>query len=419
MDTAVWFSEEDKRRYGEIYTTVCDHLDEKGRRLLGAAMVLSLPRGGQGVVAAVTGLAPDTLRIGVQQLRGERPLDDDRVREPGGGRKPITEVHPEIEQALLALVAEETRGDPESPLLWTTKSLRHLAQTLTEKGTPVSAPTVGDLLRRNGYSLQAPRKRFERGEDHPERNAQFQHIAEQSTAFMAEGQPVVSVDTKKKEMVGNYKNGGREYRPSKDPLEVNAHDFIDPAQGKAIPYGVYDPQRNEGWVSVGTNHDTAEFAVEAIRRWWRDMGSVAYSDATKLLITADGGGSNGSRLRLWKTELQRFSDETGLAITVCHFPPGTSKWNKVEHRLWSAVSLNWRARPLTSLEVIVNLISATTTSTGLRVRCELDEHPYVTGKRVDDEEMNALNIERPADVNPTWNYIIRPRVMGGSQQHAE
>ena len=414
MERAAWFSAEDERRYRTIYDNLQEHLDEKGRRLLGAALVLSLPHGGQAVVAAVTGLAPDTLRIGAQQLRGERPLDDERVRNLGGGRKPIAEVHPEMEQALLALVAEETRGDPESPLLWTTKSLRHLAQALTDKGMPMSAPTVGGVLRRNGYSMQAPRKRFERGEDHPDRNAQFEYMAAQSKAFMEEGQPVVSVDTKTKELIGNYKNGGREYRRSKNPLEVNAHDFIDPEQGKAIPYGVYDPQRNEGWVSVGTTHDTAEFAVQGIRRWWQDVGAAAYPDATKLLITADGGGSNGSRLRLWKTELQRLSDETGLAVTVCHFPPGTSKWNKVEHRLWSAVSLNWRARPLTSLEVIVNLISATTTSAGLHVRCELDRHPYATGRRVDDAEMAALNMERPADVSPTWNYTIRPRVTGGS-----
>ncbi len=409
IERAEWFSAEDQRRYSTMYELLREHLDEKVRRLLGAAMVLSLPHGGQAVIAEITGLAADTLRVGAQQLRGERALDDGRVRVRGAGRKPITAVHPELESSLLRLVEEATQGDPQSPLLWTTKSLRHLASELTAQGMPVSAPAVGQLLQRNGYSLQAPRKRFERGADHPDRDAQFRHIAEVSQAFMDQDQPIISVDTKKKELIGNYKNGGQEYRPTKQPLEVNAHDFIDPEQGKVIPYGVYDPQRNEGWVSVGIDHDTAEFAVAGIRRWWQEMGAAGYPKASELLITADGGGSNGSRLRLWKTALQRFSDDVGLAITVCHFRPGSSKWNKVEHRMWSAVSMNWRARPLVSREVVVNLIAATTTETGLRIRCELDTREYPTGRRVSDQEMEALHLERPTDASSLWNYTLRPR----------
>ena len=372
MDTVAEFSERDRDRYRQIFSTLRDHLDEKTKRLLGAALALSLGRGGPQVIHEITGLSLHTLRLGGAQLQGAEPLVDDRIRRAGGGRKPITEIHPDIEAALLALVAEDTQGDPESPLLWTTKSLVHLAEALTQQGMPVSPVTVSHLLAKNRYSMQANRKRFETGSDHPDRDQQFQFINDEVRDFQSRGQPVVSVDTKKKELIGNYKNSGREYRKKGQPLEVNGHDFPDPDKGKAIPYGVYDPVRNVGWVNVGTDHDTAEFAVESLRQYWHRMGRTAYPEATELLITADGGGSNGSRIKLWKVELQQFADETGLSVTVSHFPPGTSKWNQIEHRMFSAISLNWRGRPLTSHEVVVELIGNTTTKTGLTIDAALD-----------------------------------------------
>ena len=292
-------------------------------------MALSLGEGSHTAIHAMTGLAMDTLQLGVAQLQGEAALPEDRLRRLGGGRKPITDIYPNLVPALLTLVGEDTQGDPESPLLWTTKSLSHLADELTKQGMPVSTTTVSRLLADEGYSMQANRKRFDRGSDPPDRDQQFQYIAEQTKAFQDRGQPVISVDTKKKETIGNDKNGGQEYRPKGDPVEVNAHDFPDPTLGQAIPYGVYDPVRNTGWVNVGTDHDTAEFAVASIRQWWLRMGRTEYPEATELLITPDGGGSNGYRVNLFKWELQKLADEIGLNITVSHFPPGTSKWNLI------------------------------------------------------------------------------------------
>ena len=409
MPSVDW-TDQDRARYQVIFDTVKDHFDEKAKRLLGAAMALSLGHGGQVIMHDVTGLALDTLQLGISQLQGTAALAEDRVRRPGGGRKPITEIYPEIEDALLKLVAESTQGDPESPLLWTTKSLSHLAQALTDQGMPISTVTVSRLLTQHGYSMQANKKRFEGGSDHPDRDQQFAYIAKETKEFQAKGQPVISVDTKKKELIGNYKNGGREYREKGTPLEVNAHDFPNPKLGKAIPYGVYDPTHNTGWVNVGTDHDTAEFAVESIRQWWLRMGHERYPNATELLMTADGGGSNGYRLKLFKVELQKLADETGLAITISHLPPGTSKWNRIEHHMFSFISLNWRGRPLTSYEVVVELIGHTTTKSGLGITANLDRGTYETGKKVDAEALDNLLIEHPENQNQQWNYTIRPHV---------
>jgi hypothetical protein len=312
--------------------------------------------------------------------------------------------------ALEALVEPTSRGDPQSPLRWTCKSVRHLAEELTAQGYPIGRQKVADLLHALGYSLQANRKTQE-GTAHPDRNAQFEYIKAQVQIFQQRAQPVVSVDTKKKELVGEFKNGGREWRPQKQPLSVRVHDFPDPQLGKAIPYGVYDLTTNTGWISVGIDHDTAEFAVETLRRWWRQMGAPVYSPATELLITADGGGSNGSRGRLWKVALQRLADELGLHIRVCHFPPGTSKWNKIEHRMFSHITLNWRGKPLTSHEVIVKLIANTTTRQGLRIEVALDTNCYPTGIGVTDEEFAGVNLQR-ADFHGEWNYTISPGTLG-------
>lgn len=405
------FSEKEQARYKSIFNDLKDHLDEKTKRMLAAAMVKSLGFGGQKIIYELTGVSPDTLKLGVAQLNGTAPLDEDRIRSVGGGRKPITDIYPNIEAELLKLVAESTQGDPESPLLWTTKSLAHLSQVLTDQGMPVSTVTVSQLLHKNHYSMQANKKRFEAGNASPtDRDQQFQHINALTRSFQEKGNPVISVDAKKKENLGNYKNGGAEYQKKGEPLEVNAHDFPDKERGKAIPYGVYDIQRNEGWVQVGHDHDTAEFAVESIRQWWLHMGRDTYPKATELLITADGGGSNNSRTRLWKIALQQFSDEIGMPITVSHFPPGTSKWNKIEHQMFSHISMNWRARPLTSLEVVVNLIASTTTKTGLKIASSVDLNTYETGKKISDEEMNRLNIERDEKQNQQWNYKISPIV---------
>ena len=402
-------SEAELDRLKAVLDELNPHLNEKTRRLLAAAMANAIGYGGMAAVTRISGLSKATLELGRQQLSGEVTLVDHRVRRPGGGRKPVTEIYPGIEEALLRLVSESTQGDPQSPLLWTTKSLSHLAQALTDQGMPITPMTVSKLLAKNHYSMQANRKRFEQGSDHPDRDAQFQHINEMTKQFQAHGCPVISVDSKKKELVGNYKNAGREYREEGQPLEVNAHDFIDPELGKAVPYGIYDVSRNQGWVTVGTSHDTPQFSVASIRQWWLEMGSPIYSGATELLITADGGGSNSSTARLWKVELQKFADEMGLTITVCHFPPGTSKWNQIEHRMFSFISMNWRARPLISLEVVVQLIRSTATKTGLKIACELDAQTYETGKKVSQAEMDALNIERHEGQNQKWNYTIRPR----------
>jgi hypothetical protein len=327
------------------------------------------------------------------------------VRRAGGGRKPITETDPELVSALEMLVDPATRGDPQSPLRWTSKSTRQLAQALAAQGHPVSHSTVGDLLHRLGYSLQAAVKTRE-GKQHPDRDGQFRYLALQVNTFMAAGDPVVSVDTKKKELVGAYKNGGREWQPAGAPVETNVHDFIG-AEGKAIPYGVYDVAADAGWVSVGTDHDTSSFAVATLRRWWQAMGAALYPAASRLLVCADGGGSNGSRTRLWKVELAALAADTGLTVTVCHLPPGTSKWNKIEHRLFSHISMNWRGRPLESHETVVNLIAATTSRSGLKVHAELDHATYPKGVKISDQQMAALPLTRHG-FHGDWNYTLHP-----------
>ena len=352
------------------YVVLRPHLDERQRRLFLGAEAREFGRGGIKVVAAATGVHPDTIARGVRELAGETEPAV-RVRAPGGGRKSLAETDPELLLQLKAFVDPETRGDPMSLLMWTTKSTRNLADALTELGHRISDRTVARMLTDLGFSLQGNTKVLE-GKQHADRDAQFRYLHGQVTEHAATGEPVISVDTKKKELVGTYKNGGKEYRPAKSPEPVNVHDFPDKELGKAIPYGIYDVSANAGWVSVGTDHDTSAFAVQTLRRWWDTIGSARYPDADRLLICADGGGSNGSRVRAWKVELAKFAADTGLKITVCHLPPGTSKWNKIEHRLFSQITMNWRARPLISHQVIVDLISATTTTTGLTVQCVLD-----------------------------------------------
>jgi hypothetical protein len=390
-------------------------LDERARRLWLAAEARSLGYGGVALVASVTGVARDTISGGIGELSGqEAPAG--RVRRPGAGRKRAEQVDPGLPAALDALVEPVTRGDPESPLRWTALSLRALADELARRGHPVSDDTVRRLLTGAGYSLQGNAKVLE-GSQHVDRNAQFAYISEQVAAQIAAGEPAVSVDTKKKEKVGAFANGGAEWRPAGDPEQVNVHDFLDKDLGKAIPYGVYDIAANAGWVSVGTDADTAQFAVNTLRTWWRKTGRPAYPHASRLLVTADSGGSNGSRLRLWKTELARFADETGLTVTVCHLPPGTSKWNKIEHRLFSFISKNWRGRPLTSHEVIINTIAATTTKTGLTIQAELDTGSYPTGIKITDRQMRAFEKTRlhRHGFHGDWNYTIAPSTTPGGQ----
>jgi hypothetical protein len=343
----------------------------------------------------------------MKELSGETELEIGRIRRRGGGRKNAVEKDPRLIVDLDGLVEPTAFGDPESPLRWTSKSVRKIALELQAMGHTVSYRLVTNLLHQSGYSLQVNRKAID-GRTHPDRDAQFRYIVSQVRRFQRRGQPAISVDTKKKELVGEFKNPGKEWRPTREPQLVQVHDFIIPEQGKAIPYGVYDLTRNAGWVSVGIDHDTASFATKTIRRWWQVMGSPVYPKANSLLITADSGGSNGSRLRLWKWELQRLADKTGLDITVCHFPPGTSKWNKIEHRLFSFISTNWRGKPLTSLAVIVSLIAATTTATGLRVRCELDKGQYPDGRKISDEAMAQLTLQ-PHAFHGDWNYTLRAR----------
>jgi len=390
------------------YARVAGTLDERGRRAVAAAEALALGFGGITAVSRATGLSRTVIQRGINELKGAIPVAaPGRIRRPGGGRKKTTEIDPTVLADLERLVDPTTRGDPESSLRWTCKSVRKLAAALGEQGHRVSHQWVAGALRELGYSLQGNRKTRE-GSDHPERDAQFAHINATADAFLATGDPVISVDTKKKELVGDFKNGGREWRPQGEPEEVRVHDFPLPELGRVSPYGVYDLARDEGWVNVGIDHDTAAFAVESIRRWWQRGGRERYSQAERLLITADGGGSNGSRTRLWKRELQRLADETGLAIAVCHFPPGTSKWNKIEHRLFSFIGRNWRGKPLVSYAVILSLIAATTTATGLTVESYLDTNSYPTGVKVSDEEMAALRIERE-EFHGEWNYTILPR----------
>src|SRR3954447_2562499 len=381
------------------------HLNEKQRRLCAAAEARALGHGGISRVARASGLSRPTIYQGLRDL-ADAPTPD-RVRRPGAGRPTIQDRDPALPAALDALVEPTTRGDPESPLRWTCKSTRQLATALRAQGHPVSHSTVADLLRAADYRLQAPAKTLEGG-GHPDRDAQFRYLNDQAAAFRAAGQPVISVDTKKKELVGTFKKGGREGRPTGQPERVNVHDFLDPARGKAIPYGIYDVAANTGWVTVGQDHDTASFAVGTIGRWWAAVGQPTYPRAARLLICADGGGSNGSRLRLWKAEVQRFADSTGLAVTVCHLPPGTSKWNKIEHRLFAHISMNRRGRPLISHEIIVDLIGATTTATGLRVQAEPDPGAYPTKVRVSDDELATVQLT-PHALRGEWNYTVTPR----------
>ena len=393
-------------RYGAMVAT----LDERTRRLLLGAEALAAGRGGQAAVVRATGASAATVRRGLRELSAPaEDLERGRVRRPGGGRKRTADLDPTLRSDLEALIEPTSRGDPESPLRWTTRSLRSLADELARGGHAVSHRIVGELLHELDYSLQANRKTLE-GTSHPDRDARFRHIHDAARLQLGLGGPVISVDTKKKELVGPFKNGGREWRPKGMPEPVLMHDLVIPDLGRASPYGVYDVGANEAWVSVGVDHDTAAFAVESIRRWWTSMGAPLYPDATRLLVTADGGGSNGSRVRLWKLELQKLADETGLEIAVCHFPPGTSRWNRIEHRLFSAITQNWRGKPLVSHEVIVKLIAATTTRTGLKVRSELDTNVYPKGVTVSDADMATLLISRD-EFHGEWNYSFFPRLM--------
>ncbi len=370
---------------------------------------MSAGRGGVSAVTRATGVARSTIGRGLAELRSGETLDTSRVRRPGGGCKPLIETDTNLLNDLRSLVEPDTRGDPQSSLLWTCKSLTKLSRGLREMGHKIGRTLVGELLHELEYSLQGNRKTLE-GSKHPDRDAQFRYINGCVNKALAAGAPAISVDTKKKELVGDFRNAGREWRPKGSPEEVRVHDFVIPELGRAAPYGVYDIAANAGWVSVGIDHDTGAFAVNAIRSWWKLMGRERYPDASTLLITADGGGSNGSRVRLWKLELQKLADELGLTITVCHLPPGTSKWNRIEHRLFSFITGNWRGKPLVSHQVIVQLIAATTTKTGLTVRCELDQNTYPAGIKVSDAEIEAVNLTRH-DFHGEWNYTISPKAL--------
>jgi len=391
------------------YVALESVLDERQRRLYAAVEAKVLGHGGVKRVHEATGVARGSILAGLKELgQGIAALagESRRVRREGAGRKKLIEQYPGVREALERLVEPVTRGDPESPLRWTCKSLMQLSRELGACGHTISHVSVGTLLKDLGYSLQGNRKTLE-GASHPDRNAQFEFINEKIETALGAGQPVISVDTKKKELVGQYKNGGKEWRPQGQPEAVKVHDFVDDELGRANPYGVYDLGSNSAWVSVGTDHDTSSFAVATVRRWWFAMGKAIYPDAKELMITADGGGSNGSRVRLWKLELQRLADELAIPIRVSHFPPGTSKWNKIEHRLFSYISLNWRGQPLVSHEVIVNLIAATTTRKGLKVRAQLDTNPYPKGIKVSDEEFASIRLARD-DFHGEWNYTITP-----------
>lgn len=399
------------RRIRSKYRSLAGMMDERMRRQWAAAEAIDLGWGGVSTVARATGLARNTIGVGARELEYRQAHPKAavtvRIRQAGGGRKALTQIDPGLQPALEALVDPVTRGHPQSPLRWTCKSTAQLAEQLQRQSHPVTDRTVAALLKAAGYSLQANRKTQE-GASHPDRNAQFEYINRRVLAFQKRAQPVVSVDTKKKELVGEFKNAGRQWEPSGQPTAVKVHDFPDPKLGKAIPYGVYDLASNEGWVSVGIDHDTARFARASLRRWWQEMGARRFPRATQLLITADGGGSNSSRNRLWKVALQEWADEVGLRLEVCHFPPGTSKWNKIEHRLFCFITKNWRGRPLTSYQVIVNLIAHTTTQAGLVVRAALDPGAYETGIAVSDQELARVKMT-PAKFHGEWNYSIHPR----------
>lgn len=392
------------------YEALAAVMDERARRQWAAVEASVIGWGGISTVAHATGLARNTIKAGLREIEHRKTHPDDpveeRIRRPGGGRKRLSETDPQLLAALESLVDPATRGDPESPLRWTCKSTAKLADELTRQNHPVTDRTVAALLKEAGYSLQANRKTRE-GNQHPDRNAQFEHINNQVKTFQKQRQPVISVDTKKKELVGDFRNAGMEWQPKGEPEKVRVHDFMDKKLGKAIPYGIYDLASNEGWVSVGITKDTAQFAVASIRRWWNEMGAARFPRARKLMITADGGGSNSSRNRLWKISLQELANEMQLPVHICHFPPGTSKWNKIEHRMFSFISKNWRGRPLICHETVIELISNTTTKTGLIVRAALDENEYQTGIKISDDEMANIKIKR-ASFHGEWNYTIKP-----------
>ncbi|KGA94304.1 Mobile element protein [Leptospirillum ferriphilum] len=409
MDFAI-LSAMEKNLIGDRFNLLAWTLDERLRRIVCAAEAKVLGHGGVTTVSRATGVSRRAIHAGLKEL-DERPAErepsDRRIRRPGAGRKKVTDRDSTLMTDLESLVEPVTRGDPESPLRWTTKSLRRLAEELKAMGHAVSHASVGTLLGELGYSLQSNVKTLEGG-DHPDRNAQFEYINAQAEGRLARGEPVISVDTKKKELIGPFKNNGRTWRPQGEPEEVKVHDFIDKELGRANPYGVYDLAQDEGWVSVGTDHDTSAFAVQTIRRWWQSVGAESYPQATELLMTADGGGSNGSRVRLWKVEIQKLADEIGIPITICHFPPGTSKWNKIEHRLFSFISMNWRGQPLVSHEVLLNLIANTRTKSGLTVKAELDPGVYPKGIKISDEELASLHLVRHS-FHGEWNYSLHPR----------
>src|SRR5256714_8465011 len=396
--------EEIKQRYERL----AGELNERTRRLFAANEAMELGWGGISAVCRATGLSRKAISHGIKELREEEGGGEGRIRRTGGGRKSTVSKDASLREDLERLVEPVTRGDPESPLRWTSKSVRKLAKELQQRGHQVSHELVSELLHGLGYSLQVSRKTREGGE-HPDRDGQFEHLNAQAAAFLVAGEPAVSVDAKKKELVGDFKNAGREWHPQGEAEQVRVYDFPIKGLGRATPYGVYDLTRNAGWVNVGIDHDSAAFGVESVRRWWNEVGRAQYPQAKRLLISADGGGSNGSRVRLWKWELQQLADETGLAITVCHLPPGTSKWNKIEHRLFAWISQNWRGKPLVSYAVILKLIAATTTEAGLRVQCQLDTNPYPPGRKIADEEMTTLSIQ-PDSFHGEWNYTISPRV---------
>ena len=381
-------------------------LDERTRRIMAANEALSLGYGGVSMVHRACGLSRKAIVKGIRDIQTGYAPAEGRIRRPGAGRKPITESDPQLLKRLEEMVDGQTRGDPESPLRWICKSTRAIAQQLSRHKHPVSHMKVAQLLHELHYSLQGNRK-TEEGADHPDRDAQFRHINAAVKKCLAHGSPVISVDTKKKELIGHYSNAGEQWLPQKEPIKVQGHDFPGPDVPRAYPYGIYDIGRNAGFVNVGADHDTGAFAVASIRGWWRSEGKRLYPQASTLLITADGGGSNGSRLRLWKVELQKLADQTGLCLSICHFPPGTSKWNKIEHRLFSFISSNWRGQPLRDYETIVNLIAKTTTAKGLKVTCRLDRRKYPTGRKVSDEEMERINVERNK-FHGEWNYVIKP-----------
>jgi transposase len=397
----------DEVAIGEKFRALAGELNERQRRLWAACEARGVGGGGIAATARATGISVPTIRKGIAELESGERLEGGRVRRPGGGRRSLSDEDPTLLKDLQRLLDDGCRGDPESLLRWTSKSVRQLAAMLREMGHEVHYTTVAKLMRSLGYSLQANVKTRE-GASHPDRDAQFAYINSVAKATVAAGQPVISVDTKKKELVGDFKNAGREWRPKGEPELVRVHDFKDKQLGKAIPYGVYDIAANQGWVNVGIDHDTAQFAVNSIRSWWQHLGRQRYPHATRLQITADCGGSNGNRVRLWKVELQKLSDETGLEIGVCHFPPGTSKWNRIEHRLFSYITINWRGKPLYSLQTIVNLISATTTSTGLKVYARLDDGAYPDKIRVPDDHIKAVNLTGE-EFHPEWNYTIKPK----------